>query len=93
MNKGGEIYTIAEWNNLKDLELTGESFEHWFVSEVLAGTPDATNVNVYFVQINKEPLASPEGSVGAFNRYILLAEPMIDEEEQANMCIDTMNIP
>jgi len=82
MNKGGEIYTIAEWNNIKGLELTGETFEHWFVSEILAGSPDATNVNVYFVQFNKQPLAPPEGPAGKFNRYIIVAEPMIPGNKQ-----------
>jgi len=49
LNKEGEIYIVAEWEKLKDLELSGEAFEKWFVTEVLAGARDATNVNVYFV--------------------------------------------
>ena len=52
MNKGGEIYTIAEWNNLRSLKLNGDSFEHWFVTEILAGHPEATNKNAYFVTFN-----------------------------------------
>ena len=73
MNKGGEIYTIAEWNNIKGLELNGDSFEHWFVNEILAGAPEATNFNVYFVTFNNQQYAPSVGPAGEYNRYLLLA--------------------